>query len=84
MTYLEACVSSSSKKFPQLHQEPDSCIHQTPAKKRQNQNNSNENPSMKEAHSEIQSPIYQHRFLGPLEGESYNDAPLNPHILLLK
>lgn len=39
---------------------------------------------MKEAHSEIQSPIYQHRFLGPLEGESYNDAPLNPHILLLK
>jgi hypothetical protein len=76
MTYLEACVFSSSKKFPQLHQ--------TPAKKRQNQNNSNENPSMKEAHSEIQSPIYQHRILGPLEGETYNDAPFNPHVLLLK
>jgi hypothetical protein len=60
MTDLEACVSSSSKQFPHLHQEPDSCIHQTPAKTRQNQNHSNENPSTKEAHSLIRSPTYQH------------------------
>ncbi len=39
---------------------------------------------MKEAHSEIQSPIYQYQILGPLEGETYNDAAFNPHILLLK
>jgi hypothetical protein len=39
---------------------------------------------MKEAHSEIQSPIYQHQILGWLEGETYNDAPFDPHILLLK
>jgi hypothetical protein len=39
---------------------------------------------MQEAHSEIQSPLYQHQILGPLERETYNDAPFNPHILLLK
>jgi hypothetical protein len=84
MTYLEVRVSSSSKQFPQLRQEPDSCIHQTPARKRQNQNNSNENPSIKETHCLIQSPIHLHQILGRLERESYNDAPFNPHILSLK